>query len=323
MTDVPAAWYDDPEDPSQYRYWDGSAWTEHRSPKSIPDAPRSRQGVIGETWNLGLKSIGPLLGIGAIYFAVILTIGVMVAVGLVQSLEPGIGDIVERLTSPDFNPGADPADEAFLDSITFEPSASFWALVVVGVVVLVPASILAYSMSMIALVNRHFGGSMRFGEIWRTALRRFKRTFAISLLWGLSWSLALAIVVGVWVVAIIVPLLLLFVVPATIALFVYCYPFMWLAIAPLFAGPTHKPPFRTLVALVRPRWTAAAGSVLLINLVIFAINVGGTVLGLIPLVGVIAGIAASIAQWVGQYASAVIIWDDLGGDFDPALTTAD
>ncbi len=29
----PANWYDDPENASQLRYWDGTAWTDHRSPK--------------------------------------------------------------------------------------------------------------------------------------------------------------------------------------------------------------------------------------------------------------------------------------------------
>jgi hypothetical protein len=29
----PADWYDDPENPALLRYWDGTAWTEHRSPK--------------------------------------------------------------------------------------------------------------------------------------------------------------------------------------------------------------------------------------------------------------------------------------------------
>lgn len=28
-----AGWHDDPEDSAQLRYWDGTAWTEHRSPK--------------------------------------------------------------------------------------------------------------------------------------------------------------------------------------------------------------------------------------------------------------------------------------------------
>ena len=30
---IPAAWYDDPEDPTQQRYWDGNGWTESRAPK--------------------------------------------------------------------------------------------------------------------------------------------------------------------------------------------------------------------------------------------------------------------------------------------------
>lgn len=35
MTETPPpAWFPDPEDPTQYRYWDGTAWTEHRAPRS-------------------------------------------------------------------------------------------------------------------------------------------------------------------------------------------------------------------------------------------------------------------------------------------------
>jgi hypothetical protein len=34
MTQTPAAgWFADPEDPAQYRYWDGAAWTDHRAPR--------------------------------------------------------------------------------------------------------------------------------------------------------------------------------------------------------------------------------------------------------------------------------------------------
>jgi hypothetical protein len=38
MSDVsaPANWYDDPEHPTQLRYWDGVAWTDHRAPKPAP-----------------------------------------------------------------------------------------------------------------------------------------------------------------------------------------------------------------------------------------------------------------------------------------------
>ena len=33
---VPAGWYQDPENPSGQRYWDGVAWTDHRSPIEPP-----------------------------------------------------------------------------------------------------------------------------------------------------------------------------------------------------------------------------------------------------------------------------------------------
>lgn len=32
MSDPAPGWYPDPEDARQQRYWDGSAWTEHRTP---------------------------------------------------------------------------------------------------------------------------------------------------------------------------------------------------------------------------------------------------------------------------------------------------
>ncbi len=32
MTTTPPDWYPDPEDPTQNRYWDGTAWTDHRRP---------------------------------------------------------------------------------------------------------------------------------------------------------------------------------------------------------------------------------------------------------------------------------------------------
>jgi len=33
MTDIPPGWYDNPENTTQHRYWDGAAWTDHTAPK--------------------------------------------------------------------------------------------------------------------------------------------------------------------------------------------------------------------------------------------------------------------------------------------------
>jgi hypothetical protein len=36
---TPADWYPDPEDPTGLRYWDGTGWTEHRTPAVAPPTP--------------------------------------------------------------------------------------------------------------------------------------------------------------------------------------------------------------------------------------------------------------------------------------------
>lgn len=38
---TPPGWYPDPNDAGSQRYWDGSTWTDHRSPDSQPAAPPS------------------------------------------------------------------------------------------------------------------------------------------------------------------------------------------------------------------------------------------------------------------------------------------
>jgi hypothetical protein len=42
MTNIPAGWYPDPENASQSRWWDGNAWSDHRS-APVPTNPYSTQ----------------------------------------------------------------------------------------------------------------------------------------------------------------------------------------------------------------------------------------------------------------------------------------
>ena len=41
----PAGWYDDPQDPTQQRYWDGGFWTDYRRPR---EGPPPYQGQFGQ-----------------------------------------------------------------------------------------------------------------------------------------------------------------------------------------------------------------------------------------------------------------------------------
>ena len=83
----PAGWYDDPEDGTQLRYWNGSQWTDDRSPKSgaspaaspgaipvaaAPAAARQTNGKATASLVLGLVSLLiPILGILALIFGFI------------------------------------------------------------------------------------------------------------------------------------------------------------------------------------------------------------------------------------------------------------
>jgi hypothetical protein len=53
-----AGWYPDPDDPAQDRYWDGNAWTAHRSPRAWePVTPAADSGRATTALVLGIVSI--------------------------------------------------------------------------------------------------------------------------------------------------------------------------------------------------------------------------------------------------------------------------
>jgi uncharacterized RDD family membrane protein YckC len=60
----PAGWYDDPQDQSQQRYWDGSAWTDDRRPRQ---GPPPYQGRFGEPATAGQPQYGQPVQHGQVY----------------------------------------------------------------------------------------------------------------------------------------------------------------------------------------------------------------------------------------------------------------
>jgi uncharacterized RDD family membrane protein YckC len=60
----PAGWYDDPEDKSQQRYWDGKAWTDQRRPQ---EAPAPYEGQFGRPGSTGAPQYGQPAQHGQVY----------------------------------------------------------------------------------------------------------------------------------------------------------------------------------------------------------------------------------------------------------------
>jgi hypothetical protein len=61
MTQTPAAgWFVDPQDATQFRYWDGSAWTEHRSPRGSTTTDQLTQaaGDLADGLSRGFTAVG-------------------------------------------------------------------------------------------------------------------------------------------------------------------------------------------------------------------------------------------------------------------------
>jgi uncharacterized RDD family membrane protein YckC len=64
VTSQAAGWYDDPEDPSQQRYWDGGAWTDQRRPQQ---GPAPFQGQFGQQPPADLPRYGQPAEHGQVY----------------------------------------------------------------------------------------------------------------------------------------------------------------------------------------------------------------------------------------------------------------
>ncbi|HEY9337764.1 MAG TPA: RDD family protein [Kribbella sp.] len=59
-----AGWYNDPEDPNQERYWDGSAWTDQRRPQ---EGPAPYQGQFGQSRTADAPQYGQRAEHGQVY----------------------------------------------------------------------------------------------------------------------------------------------------------------------------------------------------------------------------------------------------------------
>ncbi len=124
-------WYDDPEQASTWRWWDGASWTDHRAPMWVPPPrdmqsfsfwfERSAAAVWAVTRRVGLLVFGAWAGFG-----------LAAAVVLIAALESGRGQELRRLLDLDiFTIGpADPVTltDAEADRVVELLGELFWAV---------------------------------------------------------------------------------------------------------------------------------------------------------------------------------------------------
>ena len=218
MTDLPPAdWYVDPEDSAQYRYWDGSRWTDHRSPRyGTPgeEARASRDGagtrhrsirdLLGGTWRLMTQNLRPLLVIYAVV-AVVYLAGEE-AVG--RGFDEVFGDTLVALVD-DLAPADPDADEdeinALLESrwndvtdrlegLSSSTLAAGVLMMAVGAVVVIAINILEFAafgqVAVARLGQRRMGAS---GAL-RAGLKRLLRIVGVGLMLLVTFCAALMVV---------------------------------------------------------------------------------------------------------------------------------
>lgn len=320
MTTPPAAWYDDPEDASHYRFWDGTNWTNHRSPKGLAepvtaDPSQSAWNIFPDTFNAIGATWRQLLVISTANI-VMTAIVLVVAYATVDAVFDGeLGEMIDRL-----NDGSrSAADDAYFDRLDASfPGSVFWVAVAVGAVWFVIGSMVS------AAVQRTLAASMRGHHIEPSdAIRGAGARTGRVLTWSLLlWSLLLALVFVLIALLGALPLGAL----ATVPVIVFAAPYA-LGLHPAIAiAPQGRNPLSQARDVVKGRWVAMARRALVYVLLWFVVIFCGLLAGQFfaaDLRVAVVGLAAAIlVQNVVLAAGLVAFWVGSDGPVDPDLVPA-
>ncbi|MEM8708417.1 MAG: DUF2510 domain-containing protein [Actinomycetota bacterium] len=310
MSETPqAGWYDDPEDPSQYRYWDGTAWSFHRSPKPTasatttpaqPVVPYSAGDTVSRSFRMVFDDFGPVFGLAALAFISFVVAVILFGVGFSVQVEEGL--------------------DAFEDERTeFVVNAGGIVLWVVAALLYIGTAAIAFPTAQVRYETTRRGRSAPIGNcvgyaatnIWRT-LGRFLLVLlayatlvvsAVALLYaasviGLGWVLGLVVVLPVAIAA---------------------GPVITLAMAGIAVAPPGVGPIRFALAAARRDWALLAGAVYQSILVLLVLGVVGAFAGLLPVIGWIIAIGLSFFQTAVPIAVGQFQWIRAEGEVDPAI----
>ncbi|MCY4665896.1 MAG: DUF2510 domain-containing protein [Acidimicrobiaceae bacterium] len=329
MSDLPPAdWYTDPEDDSQYRYWDGSAWTEHRAPRhdSVEVGPELDPGqmrrpgrLIADTLSIAVRRWRSCAAAALIYLAGQVVMVVLLLVAANEILMGELGEIWDRINDPDFDPEA-PEQTAYFESLEFDLSPVNLALILLGIgAVWISGNVMQATVARVTLSELR-DRPLAPSDALRQALRRVPRLVGLDLQVFAILLIALLVVVfaGYAAPVLLIPLLPLFIVGA-----VYGMVIVSLAYVVASVGPEAW----TLgygTRLVRRRFWRTLGRMLLVFAALMAVTfavglafilAGSSSLAFEVVSQLVHTVVGTVIGVVGLVAIA-IIYHDLGGESD-------
>ena len=278
-----AGWYDDPEYPSQYRYWDGNEWTAHRSPKQTPPPPATSSSIPAsatETVSAAFTLFGQhwvsLLGLAAIATLGFAAAAVAFVIGLILSFENP-----NTLTGPDF---------------VFSPiGVVLWIVAAVGYLGVFAVMGLAFQARIEA---GRIGQSTSVGACIGFGTRNWKRTLWRSVLLMLTFFASYLVLIPLVLLAIVLGALGVFVaIVLGFAWFVAVVPAITLATAGVGIAPTGANVISQALSAARKDWALVSGAFYLACLLVIGLQIAATVLGLIPILGIFAGLAINFVSY--------------------------
>lgn len=306
MSSTPeAGWFDDPEHPSQYRYWDGNEWTAHRSPKQSPPPPPTSSSIptsATETVSAAFTLFGQhwvsLLGLAAIAMLGFAAAAVAFVIGLILSFEGS-----NTLTGPDF---------------VFSP---------IGVVLWIVAAV-GY-LGVFAVMGPAFQARIEAGRIGQSTsvgacigfgTRNWKRTLWRSVLLMLTFFASYLVLIPLVLLAIVLGALGVFVaIVLGFAWFVAVIPALTLATAGVGIAPTGANVISQALSAARKDWALVSGAFYLAYLLVIGLGIASAVVGLIPILGIFANLAISFVSYTVFVIVQHFQWLRIGGEVDPAI----
>ena len=323
----PAGWFTDPDDGSQYRYWDGYAWTEHRSPRggaAVAGAStaavatvtgsggglRGPSRLISDAFALTRRQWQPVAAAVGVGFAGQVAAAVLLFVTLNSIFGGGLLVKLSDVAEPDFA------------AIDLDFSALNLVPLVFGVAIMWAAAAVSRAAMPHIVVEDLAGRPVSAGGALAHGSGRALRVAGLDVQIGLLTGAAMLVVV---LPSSFVPLLALLLYPAWVAALVYSWVVTTLAHTAVSVS-AGEPPLRHALGLVKGHFWGLLGRLLLVNvvvcvgvfvvLIIFAIGAAGLGSGavtvallvlyvlLVVAAAAVATAAAAICYWISTLLSA-------------------